>query len=288
MKVNRSVVLVLLAMSGLATASVRAQPIPFLINSFNATVTNFDAPGLPFTATDTLGVLGPVGGQLLITDLTVQLWNGSGIPGANTGTFDASVGQFDVLWAATAEFNLRNPATQAIVGTGTGRGAMSESGTLTPLPSGAFTGNLESTAPANMNLVVRDGDGEEVLQEPIIVINIKTVTVEVQPAAATISGTLQDRPGQPSLFFELPSSLGGNTLRGALAGSFAASLSGACYGNCDGSTVQPVLTPNDFQCFLNAFAAGQSYANCDASTMAPVLTANDFLCFVNAYAAGCP
>ena len=61
-----------------------------------------------------------------------------------------------------------------------------------------------------------------------------------------------------------------------------------CYANCDGSTTTPVLTANDFQCFLNAFAAGSSYANCDGSTTTPVLTANDFQCFLNAFAAGCP
>ncbi len=60
-----------------------------------------------------------------------------------------------------------------------------------------------------------------------------------------------------------------------------------CYANCDDSPTPPVLTANDFQCFLNAFAAGQSHANCDGSTVSPVLTANDFQCFVNAYSAGC-
>ena len=61
-----------------------------------------------------------------------------------------------------------------------------------------------------------------------------------------------------------------------------------CYANCDLSAAAPVLTANDFQCFLNAFAMGASYANCDGSTTIPVLTANDFQCFLNAFAAGCP
>ncbi len=61
----------------------------------------------------------------------------------------------------------------------------------------------------------------------------------------------------------------------------------ACYANCDGSTTNPRLTANDFQCFLNRFAAGESYANCDGSTSIPSLTANDFQCFLNKYAAGC-
>jgi hypothetical protein len=61
-----------------------------------------------------------------------------------------------------------------------------------------------------------------------------------------------------------------------------------CYANCDGSTVAPALNANDFQCFLNKFAASDVYANCDGSTVAPVLNANDFQCFLNAFAIGCP
>ncbi|MBX3375573.1 MAG: hypothetical protein KF678_01055 [Phycisphaeraceae bacterium] len=60
-----------------------------------------------------------------------------------------------------------------------------------------------------------------------------------------------------------------------------------CYANCDGSTGSPQLTANDFQCFLNKYAAGDTYANCDGSTGNPALTANDFQCFLNKYAAGC-
>ncbi len=60
-----------------------------------------------------------------------------------------------------------------------------------------------------------------------------------------------------------------------------------CYANCDGSTAAPTLTANDFQCFLNKFAAGDVGANCDHSTSLPMLTANDFQCFLNAFAAGC-
>jgi len=60
-----------------------------------------------------------------------------------------------------------------------------------------------------------------------------------------------------------------------------------CYANCDGSTGSPLLTANDFQCFLNKYAAGDSYANCDGSTGSPQLTANDFQCFLNKFAAGC-
>ncbi len=61
----------------------------------------------------------------------------------------------------------------------------------------------------------------------------------------------------------------------------------SCYANCDNSTTPPTLNVNDFNCFLNRYAAGESYANCDNSTSPPVLNVNDFNCFLNKYAAGC-
>lgn len=61
-----------------------------------------------------------------------------------------------------------------------------------------------------------------------------------------------------------------------------------CYANCDGSSVPPVLTANDFQCFLNLFAAADPRANCDRSTSLPLLTANDFMCFLDRFVEGCP
>lgn len=78
-----------------------------------------------------------------------------------------------------------------------------------------------------------------------------------------------------------------DTAGGTPSVNFARWSCASCYANCDGSPAQPVLTANDFQCFINAYAAGSSYANCDGSTAAPVLTANDFQCFINAYAGGC-
>jgi hypothetical protein len=61
----------------------------------------------------------------------------------------------------------------------------------------------------------------------------------------------------------------------------------SCYANCDGSAMPPILNANDFQCFLNRFAAADIYANCDGSTSPPILNANDFQCFLNAFAVGC-
>jgi hypothetical protein len=77
------------------------------------------------------------------------------------------------------------------------------------------------------------------------------------------------------------------TLMSNWQGSDASRLIVGCYPNCDKSTASPILNANDFQCFLNRFAAGDPYANCDGSTSPPVLNANDFQCYLNTYAAGC-
>jgi len=58
----------------------------------------------------------------------------------------------------------------------------------------------------------------------------------------------------------------------------------ACFANCDFSTGTPVLTANDFQCFLDRYVAGSASANCDGTGG---LTANDFQCFINKYVSGC-
>ena len=81
---------------------------------------------------------------------------------------------------------------------------------------------------------------------------------------------------------------GQNTMYSVIGPAGAYVHNFACYANCDSSTVSPVLNVNDFQCFLNRYAAGDSYANCDGSTTPPVLNVNDFACFLNSYAAGCP
>jgi hypothetical protein len=60
-----------------------------------------------------------------------------------------------------------------------------------------------------------------------------------------------------------------------------------CYANCDKSPGEPVLTANDFVCFLASFAQGSSSANCDGSVVDPILNANDFVCFATAFAGGC-
>jgi hypothetical protein len=87
--------------------------------------------------------------------------------------------------------------------------------------------------------------------------------------------------GERAAFFANTSLLVGDIRQGA-------SINRVCTGNCDGSTAAPILNVNDFQCFLNAFAAGDFSANCDSSTVAPVLNVNDYSCFLNAYAVGCP
>jgi hypothetical protein len=94
--------------------------------------------------------------------------------------------------------------------------------------------------------------------------------------AFTLSGTI----GQPDAGAQA-----GGTFQ--VSNGFWGETTGACYANCDGSTVAPILNANDFQCFLNGYAANDSYANCDGSTVAPILNANDFQCFLNKFATGC-
>ena len=81
---------------------------------------------------------------------------------------------------------------------------------------------------------------------------------------------------------------GGFLTSGSIVNARVARWACPCYANCDGSVEPPILNINDFQCFLNRFAAADPWANCDGSTTPPILTAADFQCFLNAYASGCP
>lgn len=107
-------------------------------------------------------------------------------------------------------------------------------------------------------------------------------------------GTGLARPGAPMNAYSLATFnndlyVGGNfTVAGGQVSSHLARWTCTCYANCDASVAPPVLNANDFQCFLNRFAAGNSAANCDGSTAPPTLNAGDFQCFLNAFAAGCP
>ena len=103
-----------------------------------------------------------------------------------------------------------------------------------------------------------------------------------------LNGTVVGSPGDFTGAFQWNLQIAPNasaTVGGSMA--FVSSFTTGCYANCDSSTAQPILNANDFQCFLNAFAAGDSYANCDNSSANPVLNANDFQCFLNTFAAGC-
>ena len=99
-------------------------------------------------------------------------------------------------------------------------------------------------------------------------------TIQAQPAYSQFQNVMGNR------------SYMGQGDRNSLVSRYGAPPS-ACYANCDGSSGTPVLTSNDFQCFLNRFAAADTYANCDGSTGTPLLTSNDFQCFLNKFATGC-
>lgn len=82
-----------------------------------------------------------------------------------------------------------------------------------------------------------------------------------------------------------PSGALGPILQGSVARVFVEGVVGAaCYPNCDQSSGSPLLTANDFQCFLTSYVNASSYADCDG---VGGLTANDFQCFLTRYTAGC-
>jgi hypothetical protein len=58
-----------------------------------------------------------------------------------------------------------------------------------------------------------------------------------------------------------------------------------CIADCDQNES---LTAADSFCYLGLYSAGDPRANCDLSKGPPVLTANDFMCFLNSFAAGFP
>ncbi len=107
-------------------------------------------------------------------------------------------------------------------------------------------------------------------------------------AVTNLTNTVTGSPGDFTGAFQWNLQIAPNasaTVSSAIA--YVSSFTQPCYANCDGSTATPLLTANDFQCFINEYAANHSYANCDGSTATPALTANDFQCFINKYAAGC-
>ncbi|MBX3376632.1 MAG: hypothetical protein KF678_06475 [Phycisphaeraceae bacterium] len=90
----------------------------------------------------------------------------------------------------------------------------------------------------------------------------------------------------PSLFVSMG---GGNSspVGGGIVGAGIAQWVGCpnCYANCDNSTAQPLLTANDFICFLNRYIVRDPYANC---TVDEVINIADFQCFLAKFAYGCP
>jgi len=131
---------------------------------------------------------------------------------------------------------------------------------------------------------------------PEILVNGVRVGVAAESAAWTSQSiNLSAYAGQViTLTFKFTATDGiNNTGRGwhvdnvKIVASTTGCTASACYANCDGSTANPILNANDFQCFLNQYAANDSRANCDNSTANPILNANDFQCFLNKFAAGC-
>ncbi len=101
-----------------------------------------------------------------------------------------------------------------------------------------------------------------------------------------IWGSLSSIPSGPGAHYPVGNWVGGPPVDK----HYGVSFTGVCYvgdscaANCDQSTSTPILSANDFACFMNQFAAGDTRANCDRSTTPPILNANDFVCFLNEFA----
>ncbi len=129
---------------------------------------------------------------------------------------------------------------------------------------------------------------------PILPLDILGNPIFVEPrpgGTATSAGFPEWTPNGTSTTNILSTTFPAWNIDPDVQSSYTMSLTGACflgcYPNCDGSTANPLLTANDFQCFLIKYAGGDGYANCDGSTANPLLTANDFQCFLIKYAGGC-
>lgn len=109
------------------------------------------------------------------------------------------------------------------------------------------------------------GDGRTVLgTSPAGVNFIWTAATGMQDFATFLTARGVDIQGMINLTFGGISDDGnticgmGNTSGGQFRGWILTLPAPPCYANCDTSTVAPFLTANDFQCFLNKFAAGCS------------------------------
>ncbi len=174
--------------------------------------------------------------------------------------------------------------------------------TIGPVTGGSV-GGLEFSPAANALFGIDDSGGVSKLLKwnnpagaPALVGALGAGIADCNGLAVTDSGDLWTINAATEQLLKINPATGAATVIGPTGGIFGASYGMSavltapptgCYANCDGSSTNPMLTANDFQCFLNEFAAGNSYANCDGSTAQPTLTANDFQCFLNAFAAGC-
>jgi hypothetical protein len=122
---------------------------------------------------------------------------------------------------------------------------------------------------------------------------LNIVRASLGGAATTFQGAFVDLWARTGPYVQIqnylydgvhPSSAGGEYFTSVIAQGLNLAT---CPANCDGTTVAPLLSANDFICFLNHFRAGDIEANCDGSTTPPILTGADFICFLNAFRRGC-
>ena len=204
----------------------------------------------------------------------VGLADGGSISGARTATLTisgaacADAGNYDCFVSNAAGNATSNPASLAIIGGVPGISGQPQSLSISTGQAASFT--VSATGPQPMTYQwFKDAAP---LSDSSRISGSHADTLTIAPTIATDAGAYS---------VAVHNSCGTTP-------SDAATLSLSCVANCDHSTNPPVLNANDFQCFLNLYAAADPGANCDGSSNPPILNANDFQCFLNAFATGCP
>jgi hypothetical protein len=240
----------------------------------------------PFTGAQVLYSINPTTGAA-ITLATI-----SGAGGAINGLgYDPNAGVLYGVIQATGQL--------VTISTNTGAATLIGAGN-----AGTTIGGLEYDPRANVLYGVNDAGGATKLVTFNTTTGVATNVGTLGASATDCNGLAVTDDGQlwtintpTQQLLRINPTTGAATAVGATGGVFGAGFGMAatltkpivaCYANCDGSTDSPVLTANDFTCFLAKFRAGDASANCDGSTVSPVLTANDFTCFLAKFRAGCP
>jgi len=148
----------------------------------------------------------------------------------------------------------------------------------------------EGTYPLQLTATVSDAqESNATLQYAWQLILHHNTHTHPNPPISTVAPVVQVEPigcDGPTYYYEVLLKVTDSAGLSTSASSFI--YPACCYANCDGSTDAPILSGNDFGCFLAQFRNAEQYANCDGSTLPPIFNAGDFTCFLQKFRAGCP